>query len=195
VRFVRGWLTIAYAVGRPLAASNVPPTVVTVLGLLVACGVVPVANLGGRWPLLATVLVVASGLLDSLDGAVAVLSDRVSRWGALLDAVCDRVADAAYGVALWALGAPAWLAGLWVGLSLLAEYARARGQSLLGGPVDVVTVGERPTRVVITALFLAACAVLPAHADALATTGAVAGAGCGAVGLLQLLVVLRRTLA
>jgi phosphatidylglycerophosphate synthase len=191
---VRGWLTIAYTCGRPLAAARVPPTVVTVAGLLVAWSVVPVADLGRRWPLLATVLVVLSGLLDSLDGTVAVLSDRISRWGGLLDALCDRGADAAYGVALWVLGAPAWLALVWVGLSWLAEYARARGQVLVSAPVDVVTVGERPTRIVITAFTLAGCAVLAAHADGVATAGAAAGAASAAIGLLQLLAALRRRL-
>ena len=192
--FVRWWLGIAYALGRPLAAARVSPTALTALGLLVACAVVPVADIGGRWPALASVLVVVSGLIDNLDGTVAVLSDRVSRWGALVDAVCDRVADAAYAVAFWVLGAPAWLCLLWVGLSFVAEYARARGQVLLRAPVDVVTVGERPTRIVITAVFLAACAVVTGHADLVVTAGAASGAGSALVGLAQLAVALRRRL-
>jgi CDP-diacylglycerol--glycerol-3-phosphate 3-phosphatidyltransferase len=195
VPFVRWWLGLAYAVGRPLAAARVAPTALTVLGLALAAAVVPVAGLGGRWPALGTMLVVVSGLVDNLDGTVAVLSDRVTRWGALADAVCDRVADAAYAVAFWVLGAPAWLCLLWAGLSYLAEYARARGQVLLAGPVEVVTVGERPTRVVVTAIFLAGAALLTAQADVVVTVGAAAGAGAAAVGLLQLGRALRRRLA
>jgi phosphatidylglycerophosphate synthase len=191
IRFVRGWLTIAYTAARPLAAARIPPTAITVVGLLLACAVAPVADLGARWPLLAVVLVVASGLVDNLDGAVAVLSDRVSRWGALTDAVCDRVADAAYGLALWLLGAPAWLALTWVGLGWLAEYARVRGQVLLGAPVDVVTVGERPTRIVILAFTLAGCGLVPDSAETVAVVGACAAAGTAAVGLLQILAALR----
>jgi phosphatidylglycerophosphate synthase len=194
VPFVRGWLAIAYTVARPLAAFRVPPSVVTLAGLVLAWAVVPIAGAGGRWPFLAAVVVVLSGLVDSLDGTVAVLTDRVSRGGALLDAVCDRVADAAYGAALWVVGAPAWLALGWVGLSLLAEYARARGQAILGAAVDVVTVGERPTRIVVAAIFLAAAGVFVGHASDIAAVGAAAGAGAAAVGLVQLAVALRARL-
>ncbi len=194
VPFVRGWLAVSYALGRPLAAAGIAPGAITLLGLLLAVAVPVTAGQGARWPLLATVLVVLSGLVDNLDGAVAVLSDRVTRTGALLDAVCDRVADAAYGVALWALGAPGWLALSWVGLGFLAEYARARGQVLLGGPVDVVTVGERPTRIVVSAFALEACGVLTGRAADLATVGAAAGAGTALVGLAQLAAALRRRL-
>ena len=104
VRFVRGWLSIAYAVARPLAAARIPPTVVTLAGLLTAVATVPIAGLGARWPLLGLVLVVASGLLDNLDGAVAVLTDRVTARGALADTICDRLADAAYGGGLPLVG-------------------------------------------------------------------------------------------
>jgi phosphatidylglycerophosphate synthase len=194
VRFVRGWLSIAYAAGRPLAAAGIAPTAITFLGLAVACAVVPVAALGGRWPLLAVVLVVASGLLDNLDGTVAVLSDRVTSLGALADTVCDRLADAAYGAGLWVLGAPVWLAGLWVGLSYLAEYVRVRGHRLLGRTIDVVTVGERPTRVVLTAFAMAGCGVLPGSAGAVATGCAAAASGTALVGLGQLIVAVRRRL-
>ena len=193
--FVRWWLGLAYAAARPFAAAGVPPTAVTLTGLLVAVTAWPVAAGGGRWPLLAAALVLLSGLLDSLDGTVAVLTDRVSRVGALADALCDRLADAAYGLALWALGAPAWLALAWVALSWLSEYARVRGQVLLGGAVDTVTVGERPTRVVVAALFLLAAGILTDHADTIATVGATAGAGAAAVGVVQLVAGLRRRLA
>ena len=57
--------------------------------------------------LLAVVLVVVSGLLDGLDGAVAVLTDRATRWGHVLDSLVDRCSDGLYLVALWLVGAPA----------------------------------------------------------------------------------------
>jgi CDP-diacylglycerol--glycerol-3-phosphate 3-phosphatidyltransferase len=65
---------------------------------------------------------------------------------------------------------------------------------LLGGPVDLVTVGERPTRVVVATLFLLAAGLLPAHADPVATLGTAAGGGAAAVGLVQLVVGLGRRL-
>jgi CDP-diacylglycerol--glycerol-3-phosphate 3-phosphatidyltransferase len=194
VPFVRGWLTLAYSLGRPLAAAGVAPTALTVVGLVAAGAVAPLAGLGARWPLLGVVVVVASGLLDNLDGTVAVLANRVTNVGALADTVCDRLADAAYGLALWLLGAPAGLAVAWVGLSLLAEYVRVRGHELLGRTVDVVTVGERPTRIVLTAFALAGAGLLPDRAHPIATVVAVAAVGTALVGLVQIVVTVARRL-
>jgi CDP-diacylglycerol--glycerol-3-phosphate 3-phosphatidyltransferase len=133
-----------------------------------------------------------SGLLDSVDGAVAVITSRASRWGAVLDSLADRGSDLLYLLALWLAGAPAGLCVAGGVLMLLQEFARARagGQGLT--EIAVVTVWERPTRVVVTAVFLLAGGVL--DDDLWPTLGAAAWVGLGLVGLAQLLVVLRRTL-
>ncbi len=161
---VRRWLTAVHACASPLARRRVRPDVLTLLGLALALAAVPVALAGGRWAVLVAVLVAASGVLDSLDGAVAVLSDRVSRWGALLDAFCDRIADLAVVLALTVLVlvspqpviADAWLvgvAGCALALPLLHEYVRARAGGLGMAGLDVVTAGERPSRLIIATMF------------------------------------------
>ncbi len=193
-RMVLGWLRISHAVALPLARRGVPPNAITLAGVVVAAAVVPLALAGGHWPLLAAPVVVVSGLVDSLDGAVAVLSRRASRWGALADALADRVSDAAYCVALWLLGAPAWLAVLAGGLGYLHEYARARAAGLGLTEAGTITVAERPTRIVGATMFLLAAGLYPASAEVWATAGAAFGAVVGVVGLAQLLPVLRRRL-
>lgn len=180
------WLSLTHALARPLARAGAGPNLVTGLGLLVALAAVPVAAAGGRWPVLAFAVVVLSGLMDNLDGAVAVLTGRTSRWGAVLDSVCDRVADAGYVVALWLLGAPGWLAVLAGGLTGLQEYLRARAAAGGMTEVGVVTVSERPTRVIVTAMFLLAAGTYPGAAGTWATAGTAVWAGLGAVGLVQL---------
>ena len=188
------WLRLAYRFAVPLVRLHVGPDAVTVLGLLVAVAVVLPASAGGRWPLVGVLLVVASGLLDSLDGAVAVLSGRTTRWGFVLDSLCDRVSDAAYAVAL-ALAGGSWpLALLGAALALLHEYARARA-AVAGMPeIGVVTLSERPTRIIVTAMFLLGAGLYPASAGRWATAGTAAWAVLGLVGLAQLLVVVRRRL-
>jgi CDP-diacylglycerol--glycerol-3-phosphate 3-phosphatidyltransferase len=188
------WLGLTHRLAVPLARRGVGPDTVTMLGLAVSVTVVPPAAVGGRWPLLAVGLVVLSGLMDNLDGAVAVLTDRVSRWGAVLDAVCDRVADTAYVVALWVSGAPGWLCALAAALSLLHEYVRARAGAAGMHRVGVVSVGERPTRVIVTAMFLLAAGLYPAASATWALLGAAAWVGTGAVGLAQVLVAVRSEL-
>ena len=192
---VRTWLGWSYLLARPLARLRVPPDAVTLLGVAVSAAVVGLAALGGRWALAAAGVVVASGLLDNLDGAVAVLTDRASRWGYVLDSVVDRVSDGLYLVALWALGAPAWLCVAGGALMGLQEYARARAGAAGMDEVGVVTVWERPTRVIVTAMFCLGAGIHLAAAAAWAGWGAAAWVGLGVVGLVQLLVVVRRRLA
>jgi CDP-diacylglycerol--glycerol-3-phosphate 3-phosphatidyltransferase len=193
-RLVRTWLGWTYAVARPLARTGVAPDLLTLLGGMAAAGVVALAALGGRWAAAAAAVVVLSGFTDNVDGAVAVLTDRATRWGYVLDSLADRVADALYLVALWVLGAPAAVCVLGGALMGLQEYARARAGAAGLDEVAVVTVWERPTRVIVTALFLLGAGL---HVDSAATwvaAGAAAWAGFGVVGLTQLLVVLRRRL-
>lgn len=193
-RLVHGWLRGSYVLARPLARLGISPNAVTAVGVLVAAAVVPLALAGGRWPLLAAPVVVVAGVVDNLDGAVAVLSGRTSRWGALADALADRVSDAAFVVALWALGAPVWLAVVAAGLGFLHEYARARAGGLGLPDAAVITVAERPTRIIGATMFLLAAGIYPGAAATWATAGAAFGVAVGALGLLQLLPTLRRRL-
>src|SRR3569833_2040194 len=106
-RLVRGWLSLAYALARPLA--RVPPLLATALGLLVAAGAAGLAAPGGGWLVGAGLLVGASGLLDSLDGALASAGGRASRRGFVLDSAVDRLTADAYATALWLVGVLCWL--------------------------------------------------------------------------------------
>lgn len=191
-RLVAGWLSLTYVAARPLAARRVPPDVVTGLGVLVSAGAAALAALDGRWWLAAAAVVVVSGLLDNVDGAVAVLTARATRWGFVLDSVADRLSDLAYLVALWLAGAPGAVCALGGALMLLQEYERARAAAGGMTEVGVVTVWERPTRVIVTAAFLGSAGLL--DDDRWAALGAAAWVGLGVVGLVQLTVVVRRRL-
>lgn len=189
------WLTLAYAVARPLSARGVSPDAITAWGVLISAAVAAVAAPGGRWPLVAIAVVVVAGLLDNLDGAVAILSDRTSRWGYVLDSLADRISDGAYLLPLWLLGAPGLVCVAGGSLMVLQEYARARAGNAGMGEVGVVTVWERPTRVILTAFLFLGCGLLPGRTDLIVTLGAVAWIALGLVGLTQLLLVVHRRLA
>jgi CDP-diacylglycerol--glycerol-3-phosphate 3-phosphatidyltransferase len=194
-RLVGPWLSAVHALASPLARLGVPPDVVTLLGLGVAALVVWLCSLGGAWVALAAVVVGTSGLLDSIDGAVAVLSGRVTRWGAVLDSVVDRLSDVLYLVAFWLVGAPAW-ACLGAGVVLFTqEYARARATAVGLDDVGIITIGERPTRVIVVAMFLLGAGLYPSAAATWASAGAGVSLAVGVVALVQLLVVVRRRLS
>jgi phosphatidylglycerophosphate synthase len=173
----------------------VPPDALTYAGLVLAALVLWPAAAGGRWVLLAVAVVIVSALLDGVDGTVAILTGRVTRWGYVLDSACDRVADACLVAALWLTGAPGPLcaaAGAVVGLQ---EYLRARAAAAGMSEVGVVTVAERPTRVIVTAMFLLGAGLYPAAAGTWAAAGAAATLTLGVVGIGQLAPVVRARLA
>ena len=190
--WARGWLGLAYSCARPFLRWS--PDLLTVIGVLVTALVLPPAAAGGRWPLLAVAVVVLSGLLDNLDGCVAVVTGRESRWGYVVDSLADRLCDAAYLVALWLLGAPGWLCVGAAAVTWWQEYARARAGNAGMGEIGIATVWERPSRVIVTAFALAAAGGWPDRADDAATVGAAVALGLGIVGVTQLLVVVHRAL-
>lgn len=167
--FVGGWLRGIAAVARPVAARGISPNVITVWACLAAVSAVPLATIHG-WPgpALACAAVVKSGLLDALDGAVAIQSGRATRVGFLLDSTLDRLADAALPVAVAVVAfhhaGGNTGAGLEVGLTAAAvatcwwlEYVRARASlaaPTAAGEAQLITPGERPTRIILAAVGL-----------------------------------------
>jgi phosphatidylglycerophosphate synthase len=194
-RLVRGWLSAAYALARPLA--GLPPIVATAAGLLVAAAAVAPAAAGGAWLIAAGVLVGLSGLLDSLDGALAIGTGRASRRGFVLDSAVDRLAEAAYAAALWVAGAPGWLAAAFGALCWLPDYLRARAGQAGVTATGALSVWERPTRVAMTGMTLGGGGVVTGLdlAVPVVVVGTAVGVLLGAVGVGQLGISLRRMLA
>jgi phosphatidylglycerophosphate synthase len=194
-RLVRGWLSLAYTLARPMA--GLPPVVATALGLVVAGLAVWPAAAGGLWLIAAGVLVGFSGLLDSLDGALAIGTGRASRRGFVLDSVVDRLTEAAFAAALWVAGAPGWLAVGYGALCWLPDYLRARAGQAGVAETGEISVWERPARVAMTGMTLGGAGVVSGlgATDLVVTAGTAVGVLLGTVGVAQLGVSLRRMLA
>jgi phosphatidylglycerophosphate synthase len=194
-RLVHGWLTLAYRLAVPLARLS--PLAVTALGLLVAAAAVGPAVAGDRWLIATGVLIGLSGLLDSLDGALAIAGGRASRRGFVLDSAVDRLTEVAYAAAFWAAGAPGWLAAAFGALCWLPDYLRARAGQAGVRETGAISVWERPTRVVMAGLSLGGAGVIAflGRTEEVVTVGAVVGCLLGVVGTAQLGVQLRRALA
>jgi len=89
--------------------------------------------------LLGGVLVLVSGLFDILDGALARLTRKSTKWGAILDSIVDRIAEAAilFGLLVWYIRDTAQgnileimlVYAVLVG-SFLISYIRARAEGL-----------------------------------------------------------------
>jgi CDP-diacylglycerol--glycerol-3-phosphate 3-phosphatidyltransferase len=142
-------------IGRALLRCGLTPDAVTVIGTV---GVVTAALvLYPTGHLLAGTLVIAVLVLaDSLDGTMARLSGRASPWGAFLDSVLDRFADAAIfcGLAVWlATQDELWGLGFTLAALVLGQvvsYSRARAEGL--GAQAAVGIAERAERVIVVLL-------------------------------------------
>jgi phosphatidylglycerophosphate synthase len=194
---VRGWLYLAFRVARVLAAGRVSPSAVTSAGVAVACAVPLVVLPGPLWAPVGALLVLLGAVADSADGALAVVADRETRFGQVYDSAADRVTEAAWLMALFLVGAPGWLGCGCLGLTWLHEYVRARATVAGMTGIGAVTVGERPTRVLL-ALFgllaVGAAAVVDRAPEAATVTVAIWTA-LGVAGLVQLWVAVVRALS
>lgn len=192
--WLRGWLTMVFAIARPLARRGVQPDVLTISAIWLAAAVFVPADIGGRWAMLAGWLLVASGLFDTLDGCVAVLADRTTRWGYVLDSAADRVNDAIYLAAVVSVGAPAELAVGCGFLFFFMEYVRARAGNAGGDEVGRITLAERPHRVIFLSASIHFGGVFLDHRELVATTGMALITAMTLIAVVQLLVAVRRQL-
>ena len=142
------------AIVRWLALGHINPNILTVIGvsLNVGCGLL----FGmGRFFSAGIALIVAN-LFDMLDGQVARLSGRVTRFGGFLDSSLDRLSDMVVFVGLMVFYARptqyhstlnVFLAGAGLMGSVMVSYASARAESLI--PKCDVGFLRRPERVVL----------------------------------------------
>lgn len=186
---VRGWLWLAYRLGRVLTRTQVTPLTITVTGLALNLLAPAAAWLGGPWP--AALLIGLAAIADSADGALAVLTARTTRLGYLYDSLVDRLAEVCWLATLWALGAPAWLLVACGAVAWLQEYARARAVAVGLTEVGSISVGERTARLTVTLSGLALAgifeALLGGMAAGTAAVAAVVWLFLGLFGLAQLL--------
>ncbi|MET8870514.1 phosphatidylinositol phosphate synthase [Nocardia sp. NPDC004604] len=139
--------------GRALVRTGLTPDAVTVIGtvasITAAVTLFPTGHL--FW---GTMVIWLFVMFDMLDGAMARARGGGTKYGAVLDATCDRVADGAIfaGLAWWAVyhenSKPLFFATLVVLVtSQVISYAKARaeasGLSADGGLI------ERPDRLII----------------------------------------------
>ena len=108
--------------------------------------------------LAAGIVVLVAGFFDMLDGALARLTERVSRFGAILDSTLDRLSEAVLLLSLLAVFvrgqqfAESILVGVTLLGSLMVSYIRARMEGL--GIECKAGLFTRPERVIVMALGL-----------------------------------------
>ena len=138
---VKGWLSISYVVVKPLSKARVTPNILTMFGLLF--GVLLYANAETFW---APALLVLSLICDGIDGSLAIITNKSTKWGAILDSTVDRLTEIFWVLALYKVGADLNLLIIVLLAASVQEYMRARAAGLGVSEVGIVTFAERPVR-------------------------------------------------
>lgn len=148
-----------FATVRPAVAwlikSGIRPNTITTIGTLVVLLSAVAFGVGEiRW---GGFLLLLSGVIDTLDGAVARGTARATKFGAFYDSTLDRVGDGAtfIGIGAYLLTADdvAWrtaaviMCMLAVLVSLVVSYARARAEGL--GIDCKVGIAQRAERILL----------------------------------------------
>lgn len=131
----RGWsarliVPAATALGR----MGLTPNMLTLFGLVLILVTAVVLAMG--YTTLGGVLFIFSGIFDALDGTLARMTNRKTRFGAFLDSTCDRYADAAILLGMMipflrtGQHTQVVLAFVSVTGSVLVSYTRARAEGL-----------------------------------------------------------------
>ncbi|MBI2836416.1 MAG: CDP-alcohol phosphatidyltransferase family protein [Chloroflexi bacterium] len=147
--------TMAEAVTLPLvrliARTGARPNDITWLGFGITLGAAALIASGHF--IIAAIIGLVGSFLDMLDGALARYTNRVTRFGAVLDSMLDRTSEAALflGIMAYYLFNPQSLSGIGVMLagatmvaSFLVSYVRARAEGIgLKCEVGLLTRTER----------------------------------------------------
>ena len=142
------------AIVRWLAHGHINPNILTVIGVALNVGCGLLFGMGSFFA--AGITLIVANLFDMLDGQVARLSGRVTRFGGFLDSSLDRLSDMVVFVGLmvfYARDTPfhstlnVFLAGAGLMGSVMVSYASARAESLI--PKCDVGFLRRPERVVL----------------------------------------------
>jgi CDP-diacylglycerol--glycerol-3-phosphate 3-phosphatidyltransferase len=168
---IKRWArTFAVAPALFLGRLGLTPNALTVIGAVLTASVGLLIAQG--WFIAAGICLYVFSATDTLDGALARATNRVSVFGAFLDSVCDRCAEAAIflGLVWWyqsqgnTLGVVLSYLAL-VG-SLMVSYARARAE---GVGLQLADVGwfQRPERIIALGIGLLAAAFAPIVLEAI----------------------------
>lgn len=144
----------AQRIARLLLWTGLTPNALSMIGLLLNCAVAAVLATG--YLRIGGMLVLAAGLFDLLDGAMAKVTDRTTPFGAFFDSTLDRYSEAILygGLLIYMLSTADARAGtlliyLTICGSLLVSYTRARAEAL-GYKLEVGLLA-RPERIIILA--------------------------------------------
>jgi CDP-diacylglycerol--glycerol-3-phosphate 3-phosphatidyltransferase len=150
----RGAMWIINSMVRYLATAGIPPNVLTAIGVVINLGCGVLFGFGEFFA--AGIVLIIANLFDMLDGNVARLSGRVTKYGSFLDSTLDRLSDMGSFLGIMIFYARltehhstlnVLLGGIGMIASVLVSYTTARSEAL--GVKANIGFLARPERVVL----------------------------------------------
>ncbi len=145
-------------IARFVGWTNISPNVITMIGFLLTAGVAVVISMG--YLQLGGFLIIAAAAFDALDGTLARMMGRTSRFGAFLDSTMDRFSEAVIFLGLFVYlalqGAQTELILIYITIvgSLMVSYTRARAEGLgIQVKEGLLTRFERVVLLIIALIF------------------------------------------
>ncbi len=126
--------TFLEPIARLISATNISPNVLTVIGFFLMVGVAFVLAQGRFF--LGGVLITIFAIFDAIDGTLARMTKRTSRFGAFLDSTLDRFSEAVifFGLFVYYLSQSQSMELILIYAtvvgSLMVSYARARAEGI-----------------------------------------------------------------
>ncbi len=134
-------------IARGVASTGITPNQITVIGF--AFSLLAAWFFYSALPFWGGLLILVTGFFDVLDGAVAKVSGKVTKFGGVLDSTLDRYSDMAIigSIILGGLCDPLWGILAMIG-SFIVSYVRARGE-VEGVWMAGVGIMERAERLIV----------------------------------------------
>ena len=125
---------VANYAARGFIRLHISANALTIIGFLIVVGAAWLILINEQ--LWAGIVMLAGSLVDTIDGAVARLTGKTGKFGAMLDSTLDRLSEGAILLALvyvFAADGLPWMASLAAGallFSFMVSYVRARAEGL-----------------------------------------------------------------
>lgn len=133
--------------------TSISPNTITALGLTISFLSILGAYL--RYIPVVFIAVLVSSTMDLLDGALARVSGKTTKFGSIFDSFSDRVEEIVYLLSLKILGVPSLIVLMALAISFLISYLRALGEKY-GIKVEGVGILERGERSILISIAILA---------------------------------------
>lgn len=147
-------------IGRLVGSVDLSPNILTTISLIIAAGASAAYAL--RWPVVGAFVLIVSGFVDMLDGAVARATRNSSKFGAVYDHTLDRYVEFLVLVGIGLSGFVNWILVIFCLFGMvMASFVRAKAESVGGLKSCTVGIAERQEKLIILLIGSALQLIVP----------------------------------